>query len=1406
MEDNNAPIRPLKSDDFYSKAFDFYAFLLGEVDPRSGMYSARINFVSGEGNRLRGPHFDFKLAYSALDPTDSGFGKGWRLAISEFEIDTTGDGKHILRLSAGDSQKVTLRPTGTPCEFPDLKLKAYRFILQSDISATIEYATGPIEHLLPRRGTSRPLITHHITNPCGDSIHLDWTTDLSGNTALSSVRDDEGYELLRIDYRNMNLTVLHIPTTTGEFLEVHFIKQGGFLQSVEVPSLSALNIHDVSVQEKSRWNFQYKYISDLPLLEAIETPEGVREEVIYAANALTMPLGATPPYMPAVSNRKRFHMGAQSPFIDESSYTYDLEGRSANMYGYPLVTRWDDRNDQLLHHGDATFHKYGSTETNHDVQGRDISTVVRVYNNFHLPVMETTTRGSVTQSTATDYGIRPGVAFGNQPANFQLPVKITQELSMTASPNVIQRTVTTHTYDDEGNILTTWNDATRITETSTYYPVGGEGSDCPPDPLGMVARLKTKTVSPEPGDDAPVLTTSYRYISLPLRGDIPRQHDGWVQPNARTYYVQAQTEITTTHNGTPISFSQQNFNTNDGNWHGTVSVEETSGQGSFDADDNADLTREYFYQLTGDTIVTTTRETTHDNIVNETSEAKGLVNGLVLWNIDALGNRTEFDYDSIGRITRSTYCPGIPDYESTSTQAYQVSKGERMAVRTGITGLPHAVWMDALGRVIREDEPIQPQDGAASFSERIDQAKRIEGRWSRAQAIRRTLDETMITVRSLKYDPFGQVVSETLSDRFSDGRLLHITTTYAYDDLGQPSRITSADGTHTVSTRELVQIDADTVVLRTRQWRESEDGRLRSEWTSMDTDRAGLKRSVTIGLWDGLAPKAEASGEWRYDHAGRCISQIDAMGLETRQTWDDLNRPIIKTLPNGDAVRLTYAPRLASELPSSIEAASSNGTYRLLGKRSYDGLNRLVNEQAGSLTTQMSYQGKQLSPRDITLPGGGRITNTYDPRLGEVLLEQTEASIGRPIKSATYNKRLGLPSRVSANDKHMTIRTDYLGRMTEQDMAFDDGKDRHTKVIVSLGGLEMVKHSVDGAVRRFEYDEYARLIRMVDVFGEGSDEEEIITDFSFDALSRLNHRRSEEANSGRYVEEHTDYDDLGRPHVTTWISFDGKERTQRRLTLTFRDDNKIIGKLWQEGPNDTLVREESMEYDRRGRLITHQIPRARSEDDFPRDEGGGAYRGIGIGNSYEKQEFKYDEIDNILSVETTLVQGRGKNITYYTYDATDIDKLIGVRNTMLGYPGEGNPITLTYDANGNMTSDGIGTTLAWDSASRLTSVTLADGSKILYEYGPDGRVAKITKNQDAPNYRYYEDGNLRLEAGKTDRTFLRTGRFVMAESVLSKDPLSEAIRRTFLLEYDGQGSVHTVLSEPVNTRSRNQNG
>lgn len=1307
--------------DFYSNAFGFYSHVSGDVDPRTGMYSAGIDLPTGKGNRLRGPHFEFRLHYDALTTEDDGFGVGWRLGITELD---TGAG--VLTLGSGDSHRIEWYFPGDPATFPDRKLDSFRLTPDRDGSAVLEHATGVVEYL--SRLTDRPSVLRpdRIVNPGGNAIHFTWALGPNGTSVLSRVVDDEGVDLLRLDYPDRSRIVLVIPTGPSVPLEMHFERIGSQLDRVRIPAVMDLNAAPIREDDEPVWAFEYRNTIVPPyltLLTAVTSPDGLRDQVVYADAALQLPTGAPMTYMPAVAERTRVLDADRTRVLQASRYDYDTHGYN-NYHGYPLVSVWEDRNDQLLHHGGASTFLYGSRETQLDSQGVVLCVIERTYNHFHLLTREVTRRGQVVQDIATEYGEVPGEPFVRQPRSFQLPHKVTTALYDARHEAVRRTTVVESRYDAEGGVVYRHDSGTGVTMRYVYFPLDGEEDRCPPDPLRLARRLASETAIPGPAG-GPTRTTRYRYAALPVRrgnAAVSGAEDVYVQASAEALYVEGVAE--------PLWESEQAFIVDHGEQHGAI-LWETRVQ------DHLVTRTDYSYELETSTgaLTTVTRRTTHDGIVETTRETRLPLSGFTLGGMDTGGNYTNFRYDALGRMTEALRYRDRSDEFTMTRWQFQLSISERWIRRIGTTGLPHRSWLDEQGRVVEEEEPLA--------------------------------DGRLMTVRTVAYDALGEVAEETHFDRLADDRTLALTTRYAYDDWGHCADLTAPDGSHTRSETALVAL-GDEVFARTTVWQEADGERL-GGWQSTDTDAAGRQRRSQVGTWDARGnPIGGAVTQWDYDGLGRCVRLVDALGLVTAQNWDVFDRQLDTTLPDGAVVRRTYAPGHEGELLATIGLVPADGGQAIpLGRREWDGLGRPTRETAGTLTRRYTYLPGQFNPDREHLPGGGEIKRTYEPWLDEALLTETLLTDPPvPLKTAYYDLRLGMPVSISSDAGAMLIRTDYLGRMTEQDVVMD-GAARSCKVEVSPGGLEQVKTGVDGMRQVFAYDALGRVVR-VEHLADG--EQPIVVTFGYDALSRPSTRTTVDA--GGSLTAHVSYDDLGRASDATWL-IEGAAGTMRRaLKLRWREDDKLAGKQWY-GADDRLLRDEAMDYDLRGRLKLHTIVIALAGE-YPADEAGHAYR---------EQRFTYDDIDNLLAVETTLVDGR-VNRTGYTYDPVDRDRLVGVYSTLAGYPGYGTALGLRYDTNGHLIDDDMGRRIDWDDAGRLIGLRQADGRRTDYGYGPDARIGRI-RQAGRTTYRYFDDGRVYGEFSDTNqRRYVRAGSDVVAETVLAG-----ALRTTWLLGSDPQGSV-----------------
>lgn len=103
-----------KAKKLYSNAFNFNDFMTGGVDPRTGLYTCSLSLGALVSSGLNGPRLPINLSFS-LFGTDMGFGKGWSLALSRYDV-----AGRTLSLVSGEVYNAIETPTRLV--FDDMKL------------------------------------------------------------------------------------------------------------------------------------------------------------------------------------------------------------------------------------------------------------------------------------------------------------------------------------------------------------------------------------------------------------------------------------------------------------------------------------------------------------------------------------------------------------------------------------------------------------------------------------------------------------------------------------------------------------------------------------------------------------------------------------------------------------------------------------------------------------------------------------------------------------------------------------------------------------------------------------------------------------------------------------------------------------------------------------------------------------------------------------------------------------------------------------------------------------------------------------------------------------------------------------------------------------------------------------
>lgn len=1085
----------------HSNAFNFMSFLQGSVDERTGQYALNIDLPALASDALSGPSLPLRLSFNPLNTVNSGFGVGWTLLLSQYDLDT-----HALDLHTGQRFTISDNGPGQPAPVPERKLEQFYFENISGNGSNryrVAYKSGIVELLETLPTDPRLALPVRVLADSGHGITLTYHPQKKG--CLESIIDDTGRTLLKIDYRgneSVELTLLpQSPMAAVYRLEF----SANDLASVVLPT-----------SNNARWTMTYGTFGELRCLTRLETPLGATEIIDYEASGHYFP-GSRERALPYV-RRHEVQPGAGQD-NQQTTYTFTAE----NFLGYNALNSWEDNGmDNLYKVADRTY-RYGSTAT-HYQGGVPVRTVERVFNRFHLLTEQVTREQGCIQRSETVYHERD-VEFADQPKYFQLPRTETQSWAREGDATPPRSETVTTEYDDYGN-QTLEQQPSGIRTERTYLPKDA-------DPEGFVRHLEQETVRPAQDQEsgAPTLCTRYRYQLLPpvsrdsgvpLPGWLVNGHEEQYRLNADGSQTQLQ-QIERVYIDTPL----------DSFGHGRLKQELTSRNGR-------QTTIDYAYAL----VETPDEPGTHPRV-----ETKQVITGfdhgpgshaqkeITLWHSVLIGepllNRDdndveiEYEYDLLRRVVRETVAPRTV-YEASRNYSYTLVAqrgGQASQTQVDVKGVSTLGIVDGLNRLVeawRDDPDIAPQ--------------------AQQQDLRKTY--------TAKYDGLGNLVEEVEIDWHQDVDV-PLAKAYSYDGWGQ--RCTEVGPDKVVHHTQIDPIgNPQRLGPVHRDWRESADG-LSSGRTVTAMNLFG--EPITVERLDAdLAPYSEH--HYFYDGLGRKVREVDAGRHEMKFGYDEFDRLVDHTLADGAVVHRVYALHSTEDLPELIEVTRRGGDQpSVLGLQRFDGLDRLAEVTTGGRVRTQLFDPGQRQPSEVITPKGNRIKYEYRSSLSEepVLRHQIETDVKANFNYDPENARL-----MSCSEHGVAMTRDYFttGELKSETCSFDGDEPYTMAYVHSLQGALLSYTDVLGAVQHYEYDPAARLQRTQ--LGQ------LTSTFEYDGLGRNDYFNTVDASAGeqpRSLGTRLKFDDFDREIVRTFNFGD----SQQTLEQHYDSLDRITLKLLCEG-------------------------------------------------------------------------------------------------------------------------------------------------------------------------------------------------------------------------------------------------
>jgi YD repeat-containing protein len=630
-----------------SNAFNFPEDISQGVNLRTGTFSQTIKVGYVFSNYLNGPNIDLNLAFNQLSRNDQGFGVGWELNISRYHAD-----ENQLMLSNGKRFYANINFEQCTTSLPELKSKDLRVevitfeqthIIAFNINVTtspkgirIIYKDGTIEYLNVQG------LMVGIENSDGRRLSFIWEQE------LQSFRLIRVGKSLEINYGQSCTSVISntqhsTPSTIRLFLLLSQHKT--ILQEVRLPN-------------NDSYQFVMKnYTADYYVISSCTSPNGLRQVLQYQQLARLAGLD-TPLWV--VKNITCGSDELTQPIVRYFFYSdNNFTGHGGlNSQGAAVI---------LSALSDPAYQC--QLNFNYTVTERiDNISVQREYNKFHLLKREFYYEGDV----ATGYCFKElNYIYPDRTQNDFSALSITYRLPIYISTTHLKNGKRYlqgkgYDYDEFGNLL--YETHPQYSTQYEYYPVGGEGASCPPDPDNFVRHIKRKIRLSHHGQSQSEMFYEYQYLGQRLLA-LSKEKNG-----IRT--------VTYEYNQTTPQLQESNF--------GMLKRKTEFMDG--------ELCRTYIFALTVLNYQCVLAETciSHDGEKRDTAISKDIYQGLITSVTHENGQQDKFIYDSLHRIVKKTFNQHYP--QCIEILSYR-NRG-RIHQVTHPNGLTDEIEYDVFGRAV----------------------------------------------------------------------------------------------------------------------------------------------------------------------------------------------------------------------------------------------------------------------------------------------------------------------------------------------------------------------------------------------------------------------------------------------------------------------------------------------------------------------------------------------------------------------------------------------------------------------------------------------------------------------------------------------------------------------------------
>ncbi|MCU1763733.1 type IV secretion protein Rhs [Pseudomonas sp. 14P_8.1_Bac3] len=950
MPDSSTVSAPGSPETLHSNAFNFGEFLTGGVDPRTGLYTCALTLGELVSCFLQGPSLPIRLFFSPLHGSDSGFGKGWALALTRYDV-VSG----LLTLSGG--QRYRARQTASGLVFEELKLHSLNVLCPGPGRFNVVHKSGLTEELEIYAGSDLA-VPRRIMSANGAAVTLDYQV-IDGKPVLSAVRD-ASRALLKIARPSGQVTLTLYPDS--ECAATFTLKlESGRVTSVQLPDGSA-------------WSLKSEAVDGVECLTEVTSPLGARALIGYKAAGHRLPLDGPHPTIPHVISHTVFP--GQQPAIT-TNYAFS----QTNFLGHDGdQAHWSQGGDTLLQ--SPSTYQYSSTEML--MNGATVHrSIKRTYNHCHLLISQVTTCGHSEISRTIEYHLEPGKPFSEQPPQCHLPRVQTLRYENLRT-KAFREEVTTTEFDAWGNLLKHVAPNGLITE-SEFYPVSG-AEGCPADPLGFVRFEKKRTVRPAAEfAQASTTQTNFSYQQVGATGK-----PGSDVVLAQQAFYECTTEGDILRSQTDFEYARMNA----GDQAYVVLQKQIVRQNG-----EASLTR-FEYRIDDLSLAVETLQIGFDDTRKTSTVTFSTINGLKRSEQNEDQGKVVFSYDVLGREFSKTVAPDTRFESRCSSRFHVENKGAQTRVTKLSKDANHLQTRsryDGLGRIIEIEEQDPDQLEGVVFREVYAAKYNALGQLTGEKRIDRWHDQRRVFTTTFAFDEWGQV-NTTLNP---DGRREHcdhdpVTRTETawregmgksvtvYNAFGKPDSIELFDTSSKSQGKQLYTYDGlgrsvsqiDAVGNRTTYAYDVFNRLILSTLPDGSAVQTSYAQHCQEPLPINITVAGRTLGQQVFDGLGRLT--LSTVGERTTRTGykGGFSQPAWKQMPGGQRIEYHYEPALGG-------VVTRRQTSGLLATYNY-------HPQLGELT-QCVEQGRESQFE-------------YD-RAGR--LKREASTVGADEKAASYTYSLG---------------------------------------------------------------------------------------------------------------------------------------------------------------------------------------------------------------------------------------------------------------------------------------------------------------------------------------------------------------------------------------------------------------